>query len=269
MFGAGSAATGIAEQIVTAMVSEGLSEREAKAALWLIDIGGLVHDGRDDLEVISRPYAQPRERISSWNVALLNRITLLEVVKNVRPTILIGLSAQPGAFTEAIVKEMARHAERPIIFPLSNPTSRSEALPDDLLTWTQGRAIVATGSPFPDVPSTITGDAKPRPIGQCNNAYIFPGVGLGVIASGARRVRQEMFLVAARTLAEMSPLLKDPAGPLFPSLAEIRDVSRRVAVAVGAEAQRLGVADSTTQAELERRIKGKMWEPRYARYRAI
>jgi malate dehydrogenase (oxaloacetate-decarboxylating) len=269
MFGAGSAATGIAEQIVTAMLSEGLSEREAKAALWLIDIGGLVHDGRDDLEVISRPYAQPRERISSWNVALLNRITLLEVVKNVRPTILIGLSAQPGAFTEAIVKEMARHAERPIIFPLSNPTSRSEALPDDLLTWTQERAIVATGSPFPDVPSTITGDAKPRPIGQCNNAYIFPGVGLGVIASGARRVRQEMFLVAARTLAEMSPLLKDPAGPLFPSLAEIRDVSRRVAVAVGAEAQRLGVADSTTQAELERRIKGKMWEPRYARYRAI
>ena len=269
MFGAGSAATGIAEQIVTAIVSDGFSEREAKAALWLVDVGGLVHDGRDDLEVISRPYAQPCERISAWKAANPNRVTLADVVGNVRPSILIGLAAQPGAFTEAIVKEMARHCSRPIVFPLSNPTSRSEATPADLLAWTNGRAIVATGSPFPDVPPMTSEDARPRRIGQCNNAYVFPGVGLGVIASGARRVRQEMFLVAAHTLAEMSPLLLDPAGSLFPSLTEIRDVSRQVALAVGAEAQRLGVAETTTQAELERRIRAEMWEPRYARYRAV
>jgi len=267
MFGAGSAATGIADQIVAAMIGEGCSEREAKQKLWLIDIGGLVHTGREDVEEISRPFAQPAERITDWQVADRNYITLADVVKHLQPTALIGTAAQPGAFTQDVVVEMARHVARPVIFPLSNPTSRSEAKPVDLLAWTSGRAIIATGSPFPDAPPSVTGGGRPRKIGQCNNAYIFPGVGLGVIASDARRVRQEMFVAAARALGEMSPALNDRMAPLFPDLSAIREVSRRVAIAVGTEAQALGLARAMTREELEKRVDEKMWEPHYLRYR--
>ena len=267
MFGAGSAATGIADQIVAAMIGEGCSELEAKQRLWLIDIGGLVHTGRGDVEEISRPYAQPVERIADWQVADRGHIALADVVKHLQPTALIGTAAQPGAFTQDVVEEMARHVARPIIFPLSNPTSRSEAKPADLLAWTSGRAIIATGSPFADVPQSVTGGGRPRKIGQCNNAYIFPGVGLGVIASGARRVRQEMFVAAARALSEMSPALGDRMASLFPDLNAIREVSRLVAIAVGVEAQALGLAGSTTREELEKRVDEKMWTPRYLRYR--
>jgi malate dehydrogenase (oxaloacetate-decarboxylating) len=268
MFGAGSAATGIADQIVASIVSEGCSEQQAKEKLWLIDIGGLVHTGRGDIEEISRPFAQPVERLRDWRVADRNHIKLVDVVKYLRPTALIGTAAQPGAFTQDVVEEMARHVPRPIIFPLSNPTSRSEANPADLLDWTSGRAIIATGSPFPDAPpSTSTGGARPRRIGQCNNAYIFPGVGLGVIASGARRIRQEMFLVAAQALSEMAPALNDPMAPLFPDLNDVREVSRRIAIAVGAEAQTLGLAETTSRDELENRVDRKMWTPHYLRYR--
>lgn len=269
MFGAGSAATGIAEQIVAAMVREGLSEKVAKARLWLIDVGGLVHDGRSDLEELSRPYAQSCDRIADWELADVSHTTLAEVVSNLRPTVLIGLAAQLGAFTETIVKEMARYVARPIIFPLSNPTSRSEAIPQDLLAWTEGRAIVATGSPYADVPPAIAGGISPRRIGQCNNAYIFPGVGLGVIASGARRVRPEMFIAAARELAGISPALTDRTASLFPSLTDVQSVSRRVALAVAMEAQRLGVAEKTTREGLEVRIEATMWTPEYARYIAV
>lgn len=267
MFGAGSAATGIAEQIVTAMISEGLSASEARRKLWLIDIGGLVHDGRSDLEELSRPYAQPRERISEWHLAKADRVTLADVVSNLHPTVLLGLAAQAGAFTEEIVLEMTRHVKRPIIFPLSNPTSRSEATPEDLFRWTSDKAIVATGSPYAAVQTSMPGVR--RHIGQCNNAYIFPGVGLGVIASGARRVKQEMFMAAARALAEISPALSDSVASLFPPLTEVREVAKHVALAVGSAAQQLGVAEPTTSEELERRIKATMWSPHYARYRPI
>lgn len=267
MFGAGSAATGIADQIVAAMLSEGCSEQEAKQRLWLIDVEGLIHTGRGDIEEISRPFAQPVERITDWQAADRNHITLADVVKHLQPTALIGTAAQPGAFTQDIVEEMARHVARPIIFPLSNPTSRSEAKPVDLMAWTSGRAIIATGSPFADVPQSVTGGGRPRKIGQCNNAYIFPGVGLGVIASGARRVRQEMFVAAARALSEMSPALNDRMASLFPDLNTIREVSRRVAIAVGIEARALGLAEATTREEIEERVDEKMWVPRYLRYR--
>jgi len=267
MFGAGSAATGIAEQIVAAMMSEGASKAEAMANLWLIDIGGLIHSGRSNLEDLSAPYAQPQERINNWQIENLEHISLADVVRNLQPTALIGAAAQPGAFTEDIVKEMARHVARPIILPLSNPTSRCEAKPADLLQWTSGRALVATGSPFADVPPEIAGSGRPRKIGQCNNAYIFPGVGLGVIASGARRVTQEMFIIAARELSEMSPTLSDPLLPLFPALRNVREVSRRVALKVALEAQCTGLAGATTPEELEKRIAETMWQPRYVRYR--
>jgi malate dehydrogenase (oxaloacetate-decarboxylating) len=267
MFGAGSAATGIADQIVAAMISEGCSEQEPKSKLWLIDVGGLIHTGRGDVEELSRPFAQSQEKIAEWQVADFNHITLADVVSNLQPTVLIGTAAQPGAFTEDIVEEMARHVARPVIFPLSNPTSRCEAKPVDLMAWTSGRAIVATGSPFPDVPQSVTGGGRPRKIGQCNNAYIFPGVGLGVIAAGARRVTQEMFVAAARALGEMSPALNDRMASLFPDLKDVRAVSRQVAIAVGTEAQVSGLAEATSREELEKRVDEKMWMPRYLRYR--
>jgi malate dehydrogenase (oxaloacetate-decarboxylating) len=265
MFGAGSAATGIAEQIVAAMVAEGLPLDEARARLWLIDIGGLIHDGRRDIEEISRPYAQPAQRLAEWKLSNSPLVTLMDVVRNLRPTVLFGLSAQPGAFTEEVVREMSHYATRPIIFPLSNPTSRAEATPTDLLHWTSGRAIVATGSPYADVPSTN----GRRAIGQCNNAYVFPGVGLGVLASRASRVRHEMFMAAAHALAEISPAIRDSTASLFPPLSSVREVARHVAHAVGTSAQRLGVAELTSSEELDRRIEELMWLPQYAAYRAI
>lgn len=267
MFGAGSAATGIAEQIVAAMVSEGLGEKDAVSRLWLIDIGGLVHDGRNNLEDISRPYARSFESISGWEVARRDQITLEEVVRHVRPTVLVGTAAQPGAFTEEIVQEMASRVERPIIFPLSNPTSQCEAQPANLLRWTRGSAIVATGSPFADVPAGISGTDSPRRIGQCNNAYIFPGVGLGVIASGARRVSDSMFIAAARALSDLSPALHDPLAPLFPDLEEIRSVSKHVAIAVARQAQLEGLAPATSEDEIASSVSSAMWTPEYLTYR--
>jgi malate dehydrogenase (oxaloacetate-decarboxylating) len=266
ILGAGSAATGISDQIVSAMMSEGLSKQEAKSAIWLVDSHGLVHTGRLGLESFKQKYAQDQERVSRWTLSEPDRVpvhvNLMDVVKNVKPAILIGTSAQPGSFTEDIIREMARHVERPVIFPLSNPTSKSEAVPMDLINWTNGRAIVATGSPFPPVEF----DNRLIKIGQCNNAFVFPGVGLGVIASGARRVANEMFVAAARALAEFSPAVRDPAQSLFPALENVRKVSRCVALAVGAEALRLGLAEPIAREELARRVEATIWIPRYARY---
>lgn len=267
MFGAGSAATGIAEQIIAAMMLEGLSQEQAKARLWLIDIGGLIHSGRNDVESISLPFAQPKDRLADWQLPNPGYITLADVVRNAHPTVLIGTSAQPGAFTREIVEEMAKHTAHPIIFPLSNPTSKCEAHPADLLAWTAGRAIIATGSPFAPVPASLYGGEGLRIIGQCNNSYIFPGVGLGVIASGAKRVTNEMFAAAAMALSNLSPALRDPTASLFPALEEIRAVSRDVAIAVSKHAQAEGLAEQTSQQELEMRVEALMWKPRYVRYR--
>ena len=249
ILGAGSAAIGICDQIVAAMVHEGYSEQDAKQKLWLVDSKGLVHDGRSDLESFKRKFAQ---RMPSGGSSFL------DVVKNTHPTILIGTSGQQGVFTEDIVREMAQHVERPAIFPLSNPTSKSEALPSDLLKWTDGRALIATGSPF--APTEY--DGRLIEIGQCNNAFIFPGVGLGVIASGATRVTDAMFSAAARVLSEFAPVLKHPDGPLFPSLQAVREISYRVALAVGVEAARAGLT-SRSPDSLEHAVENKMWTPRY------
>jgi malate dehydrogenase (oxaloacetate-decarboxylating) len=266
ILGAGSAATGISDQIVSAMMSEGLSKQEAKSAIWLVDSHGLVHTGRLGLESFKQKYAQDQEQVSRWTLSEPDRVTiqvtLMDVVKNVKPAILIGTSAQPGSFTEDIIREMARHVERPVIFPLSNPTSKSEAVPMDLINWTDGRAIVATGSPFPPVEF----DNRLIKIGQCNNVFVFPGVGLGVIASRARRVTNEMFVAAARALAEFSPAVHDPTESLYPALEQVRKISRSVALAAGGEAVRLGLAEPIAREELARRVEATMWIPRYARY---
>jgi len=263
MFGAGSSATGISDQIRAAMMSEGLTDEEARSRIWLIDSHGLVLKDGTDSEAARHKFAQPVERVRGWQLENPGSILFMDVVRNLKPTALIGTSAQPGAFTREIVREMARHVERPIIFPLSNPTSKSEAVPADLINWTDGRALVATGSPFPPV---IFGN-RTFHTGQCNNAFIFPGVGLGVLASNARRVTDEMFVAAARALAEFSPALKDDTASLFPSLEEVRKISRRVALAVATEAERAGLAELTTGEEMKRRIDEKMWVPRYAPYK--
>jgi malate dehydrogenase (oxaloacetate-decarboxylating) len=217
----------------------------------------------DGLTPYQQPYRQPLERVRTWQRSPAGEIPLAEVVRQVRPTVLIGVSSQAGAFTQDVVRAMAQGVDRPIIFPLSNPTSRSEAVPVDLLDWTEGRALIATGSPFGDVVYR----GRTIPISQCNNSYIFPGVGLGVVTSGARRVTDEMFLAAAQALGECSPALRDPGAPLLPSLTEIRAVSRRIAVAVGSAAQRQGVAEPTTPEELEQRVAARQWQPRYPRMR--
>jgi malate dehydrogenase (oxaloacetate-decarboxylating) len=259
LLGAGSAAHGISDQIVAAMTDEGLTPREARARLWLLDSRGLIHTGRLGLDSFKEKYAQPCQSLTEWQSERPGAPTLPEVIRNVRPTVLIGTSAQPGSFTEEVVREMARHTERPVIFPLSNPTSKSEAAPRDLIEWTEGRALVATGSPFPEVEYS----GRRIRVSQCNNSFIFPGVGLGVLASGARRVTDAMFVAAARALAALSPALCEEGAPLYPRLESVREVSRLVALAVGGEAQRSGLVPVMSPGELESRVEELMWTPHY------
>jgi malate dehydrogenase (oxaloacetate-decarboxylating) len=260
-FGAGSAGTGISDALVRAMVHDGISVAEARSHLWLIDRQGLIYSGLEGLAPFQQVYAQPRDRLAGWHGIGSGPITLLDVARNVAPTILIGTSGQPGVFTEEIVREIARQVERPIIFPLSNPTSKQEANPADLIAWTEGRAIVATGSPCGDVRY----QGRTIKIGQCNNAYAFPGIGLGTIAVRARRISDEMFLAAARALSEWSPMLSNPNSSLFPPLDDIRDVSRRVALAVAAEARRSELADPASSGDLGGLVDSLRWMPRYRR----
>jgi len=259
ILGAGSAGCGIAEQLVAAMIEEGLPEAEARARHFLCNRQGVLYAGMPGLRPVQQRFAQPRERVQSWLPADGQPIGLLEIVRNARPTILIGVSGQPGTFTEDIIRAMAAFVERPIIFPLSNPTSRAEATPADLIAWTDGRALIATGSPFDDVRF----EGRSYPIAQCNNSYIFPGLGLGVLAAGARRVSDAMFMSAARALAECSPARHHPASPLLPPLAESRRVARSIALAVAAAAIRDGIAKPQSPSELEACVDATMWRPRY------
>ncbi len=263
IFGAGASASGISEQIVTAMIEEGSTESAARRAISLIDSHGLVHDGRDDLDQFKARYAHSRDQLVGWQADDPGHYGLAEVVRRLHPTVLIGTSAQTGAFTEEVVREMASRVDRPIIFPLSNPTSKSEADPADLFRWTDGRVLTATGSPYPDV--ELAG--RRVRIGQCNNAFIFPGVGLGVVSTGARRVTNPMFVAAARVLSSYAPALTVADDPLYPPLTRVREVSRAVAIAVAREAMRAGLADQLDDDDLEARIESKMWVPHYASYR--
>lgn len=265
MLGAGSAATGIAEQIVAVMVEAGIPLEQARRTIWLIDSRDLVHTRRTGLEAAKMLYAQPYERLEGWTREGRETFTLYDIVANVHPTCLIGTSAQPGAFDERTIREMARYVERPIIFPLSNPTSKSEAVPADLIAWTEGRALVATGSPF----EPVTYGGRTFTIGQCNNVFIFPGVGLGVIAVGAKRITDAMFIAAARALSAFSPARQDPTASLYPALTQVRDVSRAVALAVAAEAVRSGLAAPLSAEEQAARIDATMWTPVYPQVRRM
>jgi malate dehydrogenase (oxaloacetate-decarboxylating) len=260
MLGAGSAATGVADGLRAAMVEEGLTEEQARRRFWLVNSKGVLHSGRKDLTAEQMIYAQPENRIAGWARNSNGNVGLADVIGHIDATILIGLSTVGGAFSETIVRAMAGKVERPIIFPLSNPTSKSEATPDDLIRWTDGGALVATGSPF----APVSYEGRKIPIAQCNNVYIFPAVGLGVVASTARRITDPMMLAAARTLAGNSPALKDASASLLPPLTDLRRVAADIALAVGIAAQKDGVAAQMIEDELRARVMATQWTPDYA-----
>ncbi|MBI1180202.1 MAG: oxaloacetate-decarboxylating malate dehydrogenase [Alphaproteobacteria bacterium] len=255
--GAGSAGCGIAEEIVAGMRDDGLSDRDARDRIFMVDRPGLLHTGIEGMPDFQAALAQPRERLSGWTLDAADRVSLLDVMRNAGPTALIGVSGQPGLFTEAVIREFARQARRPIVFPLSNPNSRAEAQPEGLIRWTDGRALVATGSPFADV----VFDGRTYPIAQCNNAYIFPGLGLAVVASGATRVTDGMLMAASRALAAASA---DPAcAGLLPPLAELPSVSVEIAFAVARQAQADGVAEPCSEDLLRFEIERHRWHADY------
>jgi malate dehydrogenase (oxaloacetate-decarboxylating) len=243
------------------MVADGLPEAEARARFYMVDRVGLLTDDMDDLLSFQVPLAQARSAVADWDLAQEGTISLLDVVRNAEPSVLIGVTGVPGLFTEDVVRAMAAGDEAPIILPLSNPTSRSEATAEDVLTWSGGRALVATGSPF----DPVTLEGTTFQIAQSNNAYIFPGVGLGVRATKASRVTDEMMMAAAHALAAAVDA-KEKGDRLLPPLTEIRDVSRKIALAVGKRAQEEGLAPPTSVAELEAAVDATMWEARYRPY---
>jgi malate dehydrogenase (oxaloacetate-decarboxylating) len=256
--GAGSAGTGIAEQIVSAMIADGASEAEARACFYLVDRVGLLVDDMPDLLSFQQPLAQSRAAVADWDVAEAGTIALPDVIRNAKPTALIGVTGVPGLFTEVVVRAMLAGNDQPIIMPLSNPTSRAEATAPDVLAWTDGKALVATGSPF--TPVSLNGVTYT--IAQSNNSYIFPGVGLGVRAVRSRRVSEEMMMAAAHALAAAVDA-KEPGDSLLPPLADVRSVSRKIALAVAAVAQQQGHAEPSTAEELEAAVDAAMWQPEY------
>ncbi|MGA8604479.1 MAG: NAD-dependent malic enzyme [Thermoplasmata archaeon] len=262
ILGAGSAGIGVADLLRAAFVQSGLSDTEARRRCWIVNRGGLLHSERTDLKPEQRVYAQPWEDVKAWARAPGGKVGLDEVVREAHPTVLVGLSTLKNAFTESIVRSMARWVSRPLILPLSNPTVKSEALPEDLVHWTEGRAIIATGSPFQPVQYH---DTKYE-IAQCNNAYIFPGLGLGLVAGRCRRVTDPMLLAAARSLAARSPAREDPHAPLLPPLRSLREVAQEIAVSVALEGQRSGLAPAMSVDEIRTRIRQTRWDPEYPLY---
>jgi malate dehydrogenase (oxaloacetate-decarboxylating) len=269
MFGAGSAGIGIVNLLVAAMKEEGLSEERARRRIYAFNHFGLIVEGGNGIRPEQQALMRKREDIAGWKLSPSStdsgNISLGDVVHNAGITVLAGVSAQPGAFTEEIVREMARHTPHPVIFPLSNPTSQSEAAPADLLRWTDGRALVGTGSPF--APVEVNG--KSVRIAQVNNSYIFPGLALGILVSRARRVTDGMIMAAAKALAALSPARTDKSAPLLPPIAESRQTSLAVAEAVGMQAISDGVAEAVDEARLADELSAYVWEPEYAPYERI
>ncbi|EGI16280.1 NAD-dependent malic enzyme (NAD-ME) [Escherichia coli M605] len=255
--GAGSAGCGIADLIVSAMMAEGLNEQEARRHIYMVDKNGLLLKDNQALTDFQSPFAWSAEELgfSAENKGLE------ALIAEIKPSVLIGVSGVPGLFTERAIRQMYAHCEKPIIFPLSNPTSRAEAVPADLLSWTEGKAIVATGSPF--TPVECNGEQKV--ISQCNNAYIFPGIGLGVLISGATRVTRNMFLASARALASF----ECKAQGLLPDIRHIHDISRSIAFSVALAAMMDNVAPSQTLSALTEKMENTFWSPEYTDYHRI
>ncbi len=258
VFGAGTAGVGVANLLRDVMIREGLSEEEAHRQFWCLGSRGLIHEGLGEkVRDFQRPYARPEAELAGWDLDDPAQVSLADVVRNVHPTMLIGTSARAGAFTEAIVRDMAAHVDRPIIMPLSNPTSRAEATPKDLIKWTAGQALVATGSPFAPVPY----NGRMFEIAQANNALVFPGLGLGVVVSKASRVSDRMIAAAAEAVAEIVDVA--PYGKaLLPSISQLRHVSGVVAIRVAQTAFEEGLS-SVQLTDPVQQVYEAMWQPRY------
>ena len=265
MFGAGSAGLGIAELLIAEMKEEGLTEEQARKRIYAIDRNGLLVEGCEGIRADQEPLVRKKADVAGWKLAGTGAISLLDVARNAHVTILVGTSAQTGAFTEEIVREMASHTERPIIFPLSNPTSKAEATPADLMRWTAGRVLVGTGSPFE--PVEVNG--KLVRISQVNNSFIFPGLALGILVSRTSRVSDAMIMASAKALASLSPTIADPSAPLLPPIADCRKVSRVVAEAVAKQAMADGTAEKVDDKTLRQRLHDYVWEPVYHPYERI
>jgi len=269
MFGTGSAGIGIINLLITAMREEGLTEEQARRRIYAFNRYGLLVEGGKGIRPEQEPLVRRREDVAGWKLlapsADTGAISLLDVVRNARITVLAGVSARPGVFTEEIVREMACHTPRPVIFPLSNPTSQSEATPADLLRWTDGRALVGTGSPF----SPVEVNGKLVHIAQINNSYIFPGLALGILVSRAARVTDGMIMAAAKALASLSPARADRSAPLLPPIGESRQVSLVVAEAVGRQAVADGVTGASDQTAFAEKLRAYMWEPVYQPYERV
>jgi malate dehydrogenase (oxaloacetate-decarboxylating) len=262
--GFGSAGLGITNLLAQFVEDRGVSKEEARSRFYGIDFYGLITEGRQHVAPEQLPYARKEEEVKSWRQPN-GQITLLDVVRNVKPTVLIGVSGQAGAFTEEAVREMAKYTDRPVIFPLSNPTSRSEAIPQDLMNWTDGRALIGTGSPF----DPVSFGGKKTPVAQTNNSYIFPGLALGIIASKARFVTDAMVKAAATELIRHLPTQKDKQGTLLPPISQARGIGRLIAQAVGKQAIQDGQAQVADEAALSREIDANVWEPLYDPYERV
>ncbi|MGF1754584.1 NAD-dependent malic enzyme [Vibrio makurazakiensis] len=260
--GAGSAGCGIAEAIIAQMVSEGISDSQARSQVYMVDRWGLLQEGMQNLLDFQQRLVQPNTNTKDWEGEGTG-YSLHDVIRNAKPTVLIGVSGAPGLFSKEVIQEMHQHCERPIVFPLSNPTSRVEATPNDILRWTDGQALVATGSPF----EPVVHKGQTYPIAQCNNSYIFPGIGLGVLAANASRVTDEMLMESSRALSTCSPLAINGSGALLPPLEEIHSVSKKIAYAVGKKAIEQGVALEITDEALHQAIDQHFWQPVYRRYK--
>jgi malate dehydrogenase (oxaloacetate-decarboxylating) len=254
IFGAGTAGVGIADQIRAVMVRDGLSEDDATRRFWCVDKQGLLVDDMGDLRDFQTPYARPRSEVASWGTD--GSIGLLEVVEKVHPTIIVGTSTVGGAFTEPVIREMAKGVDRPLVFPLSNPTERIEAIPADVIKWTDGRGLVGTGTPW----EPVTYKGTEYRIGQANNALVYPGIGLGTIVSRAEHVTDGMLLASAQAIASLVDVSQPGAGVL-PDVSNLRESSATVAVAVAKQAVEDGVAeplDDPVQA-----VQDEMWHAAY------
>ncbi|TMN86500.1 NAD-dependent malic enzyme [Pseudoalteromonas phenolica] len=260
--GAGSAGCGIAEQIISQMVSEGISDEQARSQVYMVDRFGLLTEGMEGLRDFQAALVQQKDALTDWQYSG-DFASLLDVMHCAKPDILIGVSGQPGLFTEQVIKAMHSGCEQPIIFPLSNPSRQVEAHPIDVIEWTNGQAIVATGSPFGEV--EYNGEKFIIP--QCNNSYIFPGIGLGVIAAKAKRITDAMLMVSSEMLAEASPRANTGKGSLLPALVEIEPLSKKIAFAVAKKAMEEGVALEMSDEAILKAIEKNYWYPEYRNYK--
>jgi malate dehydrogenase (oxaloacetate-decarboxylating) len=259
--GAGSAGCGIAEQLVAHMVEEGLSEQQARSQIYMVGRNGLITEAAVDLNPSQQRLIHYSESLENWQTEA-KQPSLEEVVRFAKPTVLIGVSGQPGLFTQTLIETMQQGCDRPIVFPLSNPSKRIEASPQQLIEWTNGKAIIATGSPF----EPITYNGIEYLIAQCNNSYIFPGIGLAVVAANISRITDELLMVASEILAAKSPLATAGTGALLPPLVNIVDVSMSIAFAVAKKAEQQGYADKMQDDVLQSKLEHIFWQPEYRQY---